>query len=218
MPKTTIERFPVRNDSDSIKANRVWVFYASNQVAERTVSDDGSLGAAKWVDTEAVIKQLDKIHRPKKAKAEAASFLRYRILAASSGQLVWYVPPTQRTLSFTHSKLKSLSGKMLPMPGCIFSVKGQSLSVFAVSNDTIEPTTELCGMPLPNVYRHSGVCQGSMPRHGTDLSDAEKWTDAFFDSEFTHNTFGNYWRGILKGEPHKLTPLKLNLADCINEH
>lgn len=223
--QSKVERFAVQNEACEITAQRIWVFYNSH-IAEHAIAKNGVVSPAKWVDTKAVLKRLDRTHRPAKAKKEAPCFLPYHILCATADRLVWYVPPSKRTLSFTGKDLIHLSGKEVSIPGMVFSVEDQSISasspnavrtvikgVFAVIDGKPTPLTILHEAPFPNCHRNGGLCHGSMKRYGVLPSDAELWTDSFFQSSFTHNTDTKYWNAVAKGKSPKLKATDKTIED-----
>lgn len=165
-----------------------------------------------------LLKELDRHHRPKVAKKrekeDRPAWLPYRILCHGSRKLVWHVPASERSLSFTEPKMKAFSGQH-PVPPLVFSVTEGRMSVAAIKERaTIDQDTSLYQAPFPNIYKGGGLCHGSMRKYGHAPADAEKWTEAFFGSAFTHRQFFNYWQAIKAGEkPTALKPLNLTLKD-----
>ncbi len=210
MPKPTIERFAIPDPANEIKATKVWVFY-NDLVSEHEVQSDGTIGAGHWIDTESVVKSLDQTVRPEKAaitaKLETPVFLPHRILCSTPKLLVWYVAPSKRPLVFTSNGLKSLSGKELQVPGMVFALDGTDLYAFSIKETTLTPKSRLREAPFPNMFGRNRVCKGSMPKHGIAPANAEGWTDSYFESKFTHNTYVKYWKAVAKGQnpPLKLT-------------
>ena len=221
MQTTTIERFAVPDPASEIAATKVWVFY-NDIVSEHEVGTDGALGPGHWIDTKSVVKALDKTVRPEKAAVEEALeepvFLPHRILCSTPKLLVWHVSPSKRPLVFTAKGLKQLSGVELQMPGMVFALVGTSLFAFAVKVASVTLKSRLYEAPFPNMFRDNRVCQGSMPKHGFAPADADKWTDSFFESKFTHQTFVQYWKGVAKGCTKDLKSTDKTLEDIFDDN
>lgn len=217
---TTIEVAPVTDPGARITATKVWVFYGSNyetaSIAEHGVNGSGVVGPAKWLDEASVRKEIMS-WKEREQENTAPAYLPHRILSSSSTRLVWFVPAAKQSLAFTSPKLEPLSGKPLPVPPLVFSAGAGSLTVFALARDDCPgPATRLYEAPFPNTYTDGSVCLGSMPRHGVAPPDAEAWTDSFFESAFTHETFVKYWRAAAAGKKTpKLKPAGITLKDLI---
>lgn len=117
-------------------------------------------------------------------------FLPGRVLYRTHDRTVWWSPPRRESMRFrTGSELEPVSGKPVALPGLVWRLSSQHLSVRAVAGaDRPTPTTPLCVAPLWNTAPADGVvCEGSMPRpRGRGPGAIEDWEDAFFGSEFTH--------------------------------
>ena len=145
-------------------------------------------------------------------------FLPSNVLAASRKRLVWHVPASRRPLYFEGSTaLAGLSGSVWPLPALVFAASGlpndgsAKLSVYAVRRrGRPRPDTLLYHAPFFNVYKNGGVCLGSMRKPSTTgIAAAEAWTEAFFQSAFTHGT----GHALLRGQPGYVQTMQ-TLAGC----
>lgn len=102
--------------------------------------------------------------------------------------LVWWLPPSIQELHFKE-KIKLPTGNV-KLPGLIFSVKGDSLDLYAVKG-TEKPglKTQLFKAPFHNISTDGSVCMGTVKdRKQRDSIQAElaRWEKRFFKSYFTH--------------------------------
>lgn len=115
------------------------------------------------------------------------------ILVWSSGLVVWWSRPTVRRMFFRENSEApaGLSGEPFSQPALLWCVSGQELTVRALAADRRpQADTPLMIAPYWNVDGDSGrVCLGSMriPELAGVAALAE-WEQAFFQSEFTHQT------------------------------
>lgn len=213
-----IERFDAEPAVDEVTATDAYILYGSNvkHVSHHDVKA-GTVGPGKWVDAHALLRALDKVNRPAKAKreakAEAPVWLPYHILSIGSDELCWHVPAAKRRLNFTEPRMRKLSGE-LQLPAMLFKVQGRSLHLAAIPDDAIPaPDTPLYQAPFPNTYKGGGLCHGTMKKYGHAPADAAKWTDAFFDSAFTHFTYFKYWQAVKAGKSPALKPMGKTLKE-----
>ena len=213
MQTATIERVAISPERDVKNATQVWVFYnsptGSRSIAEHKVKQDGTVGAGRWLSTKAVRKSILSLEERQEQRADAA-FIPYRILSTTDDRTVWHVPPAERSITFTAKRMQPLSG-MRQMPGLVFAAEKDKLYVYLVKDTELRPDTQLHIAPFPNIFGNNDVCNGSMPTYGSQPADIEDWTDAFFDSEFTHDTFFSWWSAVAKGKTPKL-PKKADLT------
>lgn len=215
MQKPTVEICPVTDPGSHKMASKIWVFYGLSHelsVAEHSVmnSNDGpAVGPARWIDQDEMKKE---IMDWQERKQYDPCYLPYRLLSCTPDQVVWYVPAGMRSMTF-EGENKPLSGKMLGVPPLVFAADHENLWVFALDQTTKAPGPKaiLHVAPFPNTYNDGRVCLGSMPKFDATPADTAKWTEAFFDSSFTHSTFHKYWTAVSKGEqpPLKSTGVTL---------
>lgn len=116
-----------------------------------------------------------------------------RVLARAEDTTVWWTPTTVRPMFFrsTDNDLGELSGRRFPQPALVWRVQGRDLSVRALAQN-LRPVagSKLCVAPHFNTNGEDGsVCQGSMRSPDEPSVDAiSLWEQAFFQSEFTHQT------------------------------
>lgn len=115
-----------------------------------------------------------------------------RVLARAEGMIVWWTPATVRPMFLRRTDdACELSGKRLPQPALVWRVRGCDLSIRALAKNTRpEAGSRLFVAPYFNTDGENGsVCQGSMRSPNEDRVDAiSLWEQAFFQSEFTHQT------------------------------
>jgi PRTRC genetic system protein B len=118
-------------------------------------------------------------------------FLTPNILVRTEDSIVWWTPPTIRTMYYAKEKsveLQHLSGKRFPQPALVFRAGDNKLEVRAmVRNERPTPKTKLFRAPYWNVSDHGDVCLGNtkVPPE-TNAGSLARWEAAFFESEFTH--------------------------------
>jgi PRTRC genetic system protein B len=118
-----------------------------------------------------------------------AAWLSENVLIWSPRLAAWWEPARIRPLFFSpESDGKTLDGKVYPHPPLLFAVRDRHLFVWALASHT-RPTlnTQLFQAPYWNTSEGGGVCHGSMetpPR--VDLEHLAQWSDAYFNSRFTH--------------------------------
>lgn len=128
----------------------------------------------------------------------APELLPGHILAKGIDHLIWYRPPSRRTIWVKAEELGQRSGE-IPIPGLIWLVKPLSggCSIFAYQGDD-RPTaeTQLCQAPFFNVWESGGICTGNaeVPR-GPEALVPENWENMFFKSWFTHPNTPKIVRG-----------------------
>ena len=219
---TTVEIIPVADEGENISATKAWVFYGNISYGRASISEHainkGVVGAAQWLDASKVREEIMS-WQEREEEEISPRYLPYHILSSTSDSLVWFVPSSKRSLTFTAPALKSLSGKSLTVPSLVFQVKGSRLLVHAIRSSKCPALdSPLYDSPFPNMMTGGSVCTGTMEKHGVKPSDAEAWTDSFFESAFTHSAYVKYWKSVSKGEKPKLRPANLTLKDFIYEH
>lgn len=123
----------------------------------------------------------------------SAEVLPSNVLAWTGDMAVWWAPPTVRRMFFrSNSEAPTgLSGEMFAQPALVWKVAGTELAVRALrKNQRPSADTPLMIAPYWNTDGDSGVvCQGSMraPEAG-GVASLAAWEQAFFRSEFTHQT------------------------------
>jgi PRTRC genetic system protein B len=142
-------------------------------------------------------------------------FLPENVLAVGISSVVWWLPATDRNVSFDCSDelIGRASGKT-PHPSLVFGVNDNNWSVYALKdNKRPTPETELYQAPYFNVWESGEICQGtSRVPNGATTKQIEGWNTAFFASNFSHpnvhapNKLVNYkggsykfWKDMLDG-------------------
>ncbi len=118
-----------------------------------------------------------------------AAWLPENVLIWSQRLAAWWEPACIRAMFFSpESDGKTLDGKLYPHPALLFAVREAHLSVWSLAGKTRPtPNTQLFQAPYWNTYESGEVCHGSMetPR-SVDLERLSQWSDAYFNSRFTH--------------------------------
>ena len=123
----------------------------------------------------------------------SAEVLPLNMLAWTGDLSVWWTPRAVRRMYFRPNSEAptGLSGEMFSQPPLVWKVAGAELSVRALrKNQRPSADTPLMIAPYWNTDGDSGVvCQGSMraPEVG-GIASLAAWEQAFFQSEFTHQT------------------------------
>ena len=123
----------------------------------------------------------------------SAEVLPLNMLASTGDLSVWWPPRAVRRMYFRPNSEAptGLSGEMFSQPPLVWKVAGAELSVRALrKNQRPSADTPLMIAPYWNTVGDSGVvCQGSMraPEVG-GIASLAAWEQAFFQSEFTHQT------------------------------
>lgn len=185
--------------------------------------------------------ELSKIIQLLGKGAGYGTYLPDSILSIGYDSLVWWVPPKERSVFFneTHKEgekpaIGKTSGKS-PQPGLVFAVNGKDWYVYAVKGATRpQPDTKLFHSHYWNTYTDGSICTGNVKTPSPEPENVDKWTAAFFDSNFTHSCFHaprqvNYkggvpglWNDLLKGKyqsfPEKcLLKTDLTLGEFIKQ-
>lgn len=116
-----------------------------------------------------------------------------QVLARTDEITVWWTPATVRPMFFRSSddELSELAGKRLPQPALVWRVQGRDLFVRALAvNTRPDANSNLYVAPYFNTDGEDGsVCQGSMRSPDeAGVGAIPIWQQAFFLSEFTHQT------------------------------
>jgi PRTRC genetic system protein B len=197
--------------------------YASIHDVE-IVKNRPTLGAGVPITTQALGSMMEELKPTARLKL---SFLSENVLASSDDALVWWVPPSSRSLFF---KCEELGGKVVaevPLPGLVFAVTESEWYVYAVKgNGRPTPSTPLFQSPFFNVWEGGRICTGnvSVPDRVSPDSIAQ-WEASFFKSWFTHSNVhaparlvnykgGEYafWRDLLAGK--KKFPERVLVESC----
>lgn len=134
------------------------------------------------------------------------------ILVWTADLFAWWTPSATRTMYFrnTDEATSKLNGRKFPQPPLVWAANGRHLRIRALA-ENVRPmaTTKLYVAPYFNTDGETAeVCQGSMRSPGECGTDAiSLWEQAFFRSEFTHQTgirkltshsggFYGLWRGL----------------------
>ena len=153
---------------------------------------------------------------------QGASFLDSRLVYAGVDQAVWFEPAQERVMFFETRDpfLNALSGRQLPQPPLVFIAAPSRLRVYALAHDERPAaTTPLFIAPFYNVTG-GNVCRGGarFPDR-LELSDLSSYSDAFWESAFTHGTnqllskdfmgsYGELWRRAAETGRYPLETLR----------
>ena len=118
----------------------------------------------------------------------------HRVLAKGLGKILWWEPPTKRSLFFRKSSHNAgtFDGKGLcPCPGLVFMATPRALYVYAFQGEQApHQRTKLYQAPFFNVWSSGQVCVGNATLPGEELrGDPDAWERMFFGSHFTHPNF-----------------------------
>ena len=198
----------------------------------RQASDGGApfLGEAQAVTTEFVKHLAQGL-----GSRVPTEILPENVLVRTAEAIAWWTPAMTRTMFFAASAgdAAGLSGKRFPQPPLVWKVKESDLWVRALpENCRPVAETKLMVAPYWNVDGETGwTCQGSMRSpNEAGVVAIGPWEQAFFESEFTHQTgvrrltthpggFLGLWsslagrRGLFPVE--HLTPAKESLHDFV---
>jgi PRTRC genetic system protein B len=102
---------------------------------------------------------------------------------------VWHTPPCRKYLYFKNSL--NIPNGQYHIPGLVWLVTGESLSLFAYKTKRLNSETQLYSAPFFNVNPNSGsVCMGNAnikkPEKLTFQMFIKYWEEKFFLSEFSH--------------------------------
>jgi PRTRC genetic system protein B len=181
--------------SESLSLKGALLFYEGRGRAfvtwhEAKPSHNGgvALGEARDLTTEFIRKLTQGL-----GTEAPAEVLPPTVLAWTGDLSVWWTPRAVRRMYFrpTSEAPRGLSGEVFSQPPLVWKVAGAELSVRALrNNQRPSADTPLMIAPYWNTDGESGVvCQGSMrtPEAG-GVASLAAWEQAFFQSEFTHQT------------------------------
>ena len=122
-----------------------------------------------------------------------AELLPPTVLVWTGDLSVWWTPRAVRRMYFRSNSEAplGLSGEMFSQPPLVWKVAGAELSVRALrKNQRPNADTSLMIAPYWNTDGESGVvCQGSMRApEAAGVASLAAWEQAFFQSDFTHQT------------------------------
>jgi PRTRC genetic system protein B len=130
----------------------------------------------------------DKSFKPLETKGVLPTNLLYFKQSFFELRMVWFIPPMLHKLHFT-KELKIKNG-FVHLPGLIFVVENQELSIFAVkTKERPDLNTRLFKAPFHNIHDDGDVCLGntiSGKQTGFIETEMERWESMFFNSEFSH--------------------------------
>ena len=115
------------------------------------------------------------------------------VLVRTAETIVWWTPGNLQTMFFApgDDEAYRLNGRRFPQPPLIWRVSGRDLWVRALDeNRRPGAKTKLMTAPYWNVDGETGwTCQGSMRSpDNLGIGAISLWVQAFFESEFTHQT------------------------------
>jgi len=167
------------------------------------------LGAGRFVTETFVAKLLEMLD------STPLSYIPEHVVAVNRDAVAWWMPAGTRPMFFRSAPdvaVNAFDGKHIAQPPLVFVARRRALRVFALmANERPTLGTKLAHAPYFNVSDAGNVCLGSMhlPK-AMNPDDTEKWTHAFFASEFTH------FNGTSKRWAHTGTYAEL-LADLSRE-
>lgn len=152
-------------------------------------------------------------------------YLPENVLAVGTGSIVWWLPASDRNVSFACSdKLIGTASGKTPHPSLVFGVNNSGdWFVFAIKGNTRPtPDTKLWQAPYFNVWESGKICQGSTSvPPGATTAQIGGWNTAFFSSNFSHPNVHEkgklvkykggpyqFWRDMLDGSSQRF-PLRV---------
>jgi PRTRC genetic system protein B len=151
-----------------------------------------TLGPGTFV-TASLINELNKL-----VDQAPLRYIPENVVAVNHTSVAWYEPAATRTMLFdpaSDDAVRAFNGRVIPHPPLLFIAGNRNIRVFALPDDR-RPTGDvpLLIAPFWNVFREGVVCLGSMPiPKSADPSNVRQWTDAFFNSYFTHLNGAKNW-------------------------
>jgi PRTRC genetic system protein B len=161
-------------------------FATVHQVTLQAPDQQASLGPGALLTTSFLDRLSHGLQR-----APRAMLLPENVLAYTSDLLVWWTPPRQHRMFFSHGveDRQAINGGICPHPALVWKVERGCLFLRAIS-DPARPKAETRLMVAPywNTEASRGdVCEGDMPRpRETDVTNILEWEEGFFNSRFTH--------------------------------
>jgi len=148
------------------------------------------------------------------------------LLASGVGHLIWWIPPSTRTLWFKSESVGGERSASVPLPGLVMLTVANQWMVFAVKGKgRPRPDTKLYQAPFFNVWERGRICQGTarVPEGDSKLNP-QCWEEAFFRSYFTHpnihtrnglvkGSASEFWKDMLDGKYTKFPEQKLVKGD-----
>ena len=158
----------------------------------RSIRADGSFSEAKAVPTDFIQNMLAGFSKEYRRipHGEIPDNLLYCDTRKGMETYVWYNPPQTRTRLF--DKSLGLENGKYKVPGTLYVVKNNELSVFCFKGKKPSQHDVLLGVPYFNVYQNGKVCMGSSVAVIPDTdklsydSILNAWESAFWNSIDTH--------------------------------
>lgn len=175
--------------------------------AKRSATGDLMLGEATALSTDFVQLLTETL-----TSRVGTEILPANVLTRTEDTTVWWMPATIRPMFFRSTDHNScgFSGKRFPQPALVWRTRGRELSVRALA-DNVRPDAD-CKLHVAPYFNTDGedgsVCQGSMKSpEENGVGAIPLWEQAFFQSEFTHQTgstrltshpggFHGLWRSV----------------------
>jgi PRTRC genetic system protein B len=163
------------------------------------------------------------------------NLLAFELRPGGGYKMIWWRPAEKRVLQHTASLKIPTDNAWIP--ALIYSVEHNSLTVYALENDTRpQSATKLFHAPFFNVDDDGDVCLGNAnvkkPKDPSYTDIMKYWEDLFWLSEFSHvngeekiksGDLAEFWRKLLKRNCSKkwsdidqLIPTKKTLKTIIN--
>lgn len=154
---------------------------------------EGKMGAGSPLSEDIIIDIADSFSTKSRAVIYNKGLLPENVLQFDNrngfNNITWYRLPEQRQIFF--SKALNISTGIMWVPGLIYQLKNDSISVHAFKGNKLpKANTKLFRAPFFNIYQDNSVCMGNAkvrkPSHLTLENIIKYWEDKFWLSEFSH--------------------------------
>lgn len=162
----------------------------SYYLESRNIKSDGTLGVAKPVSRKfmtALVKNFKDVHEMHPCGPIPTNML-YADPTIGVEKYIWWNPPARKTLYF--HKETGMEEAEYNMPGTIFVIQNNKLSVYAYKGKRPVAKTQLLHGPFYNYYNNGSVCTGNARKqwpskiHWSDI--IEHWEAIFWNSINSH--------------------------------
>lgn len=164
------------------------------------INEDGSFGNGKPLMKETMIDIFESITISSTDRLQFKGIIPDNILLVrnSPGNTVaiWTTEPQKINMKFT--KNVGVKDGLFSVPALLWSVSGQSLSVFALKKTKISKNTKIYQLPLPNLNDGGGVCWGT-----------GKWPSSIkYYEDFIEQVMMGFWESRFS---HRMKPDQLSI-------
>jgi PRTRC genetic system protein B len=159
-------------------------------IEERDINSKGKMGAAKPLDLDKARDIFKSIitSETKILGGFIPSNVLYYSNKGGTDNIIWYTLPRQQQLFF--SKDLGVPDGVASIPGLVFYVQGNNLSVYAYKAAKVNINTPLYEAPFHNINNNHEVCLGNIKKEiNRDSFDSfiSSFESFFFNSNFTHS-------------------------------